>query len=124
MDVNPARKRILVVDDELFVRREIAWLGEELGFEVAEADTAEQAIAKAPVFRPDIVVCDLTLGRSEAYFEGLRQIREAVGTAVPIVVYSGYASRRHEDAARQAGCSQYMCKPDPIRLRAVLQARA
>lgn len=123
MEVTPARKRILVVDDVRFVRWEVASIGEELGYEVAEAESAEQAIAKVPAFQPDIVVCDLSLGRPRAYFDGLRRIREAVGAAVPIVVHSGYASPLYEERARQAGCSEYVCKPDPTRLRALLQPR-
>jgi hypothetical protein len=40
---------------------------------------------------------------------------------VPIVVYSGYDE--YEEAARQAGCSEYVFKPDLERLRALLEPR-
>ena len=122
MDVNSKPKRILVVDDNRFERWQIALMCEEWGYEFAEAETAEAGNAKVRAFRPDVVVCDLTMGRSKVYFEGLRQIREAVGPAVPIVVDSGYAL--YEAAARQAGASEYVCKPNPERLRALLQPQA
>jgi CheY-like chemotaxis protein len=124
VSVAPERKRILVVDDDLWPRRQVVEMCEEWGYEVAEAGTAEQGVALIPVFRPDLVVCDLTMGRAHAYPEGVGRLREAVGPAVPIVVNSGYCGPRYEEAARQAGACEYVCKPDPERLRALLQPRA
>ena len=124
MDVSPAQKRILVVDDEPLAHLLIGEIAEELGYEVTKATTTEEGVAKVPAFRPDILVCDLTMGHPGPYFEGVRQLREALGATVPIVVYSGYVLPQHEKAARQAGCSEFVWAFDLKRLRAVLQPRS
>jgi DNA-binding response OmpR family regulator len=102
------RNRVLFVDHAGAWRTMLAWELTERGYEVDPAETAEEALDTVAVCHPDFVVCNLTLGRSKTYFEGVRRIREVVGADVPVVVYSGYASFSHEKAAREAGCSEYL----------------
>src|SRR5262245_11439102 len=94
------RNRVLFVDHESMDRKMVAWMMTERGYEVDEVETVEQAVDSVAVFHPDFVVCNLTLGRSKAYFEGVRRIREAVGADVPVVVYT--VDVLYEEAARQA----------------------
>ena len=112
------RNRVLFVDHEGGGRRMTAWMLNERGYEVDEVETLEQALASVAVGRPDFVVCNLTMGRSNAYVEGVRRIREAVGPDVPVVVYTGFVLL-YEKAAREAGCSEYVVKPDHVRLLAL-----
>lgn len=57
-----AKKRILVVEDEAVVARDIEQTPTRLGFEVVgTAQFANEAVAKAAEPRPDLVLMDISL---------------------------------------------------------------
>jgi CheY-like chemotaxis protein len=51
--------RILVVDDEQVAALTLSAILQEQGYEVATAFSGEEAVAKAPGFIPDLLVCDV-----------------------------------------------------------------
>jgi AmiR/NasT family two-component response regulator len=57
-----AKKRILAVEDEAIVARDIEQTLTRLGFEVVgTAQFANEAVAKAAETRPDLVLMDISL---------------------------------------------------------------
>src|SRR3954462_11987391 len=52
------RRRVLAVDGNAANRGVMAGMLAPLGFEIAEAETGEAALALAPTFRPDLVLMD------------------------------------------------------------------
>jgi PAS domain S-box-containing protein len=88
--INEGRGRALLVDDEELVRMSTADMLNDLGYEVIEASSAEEALALlkkgAP---PDLIVTDhLMPGMSGA--ELAREVR-AMRPGLPILIVSGYA---------------------------------
>ncbi|CAO3427146.1 chemotaxis-specific protein-glutamate methyltransferase CheB [Azospirillum doebereinerae] len=53
--------KVLVVDDSALMRRRIAELLGEAGFAVETAPNGEEALARLPVFDPDVVTLDVTM---------------------------------------------------------------
>jgi CheY-like chemotaxis protein len=91
----------------------------EMQFEVVEASTAEAAREWLREGRPDLILMDMGLPG----MDGLtltRLLKEDPETAdVPIVGLSAHALPRDVEAARQAGCIDYITKPitdDPFTL--------
>jgi CheY-like chemotaxis protein len=103
----------------------------EMQFEVVEARSAEAALQWLDTGRPDLILMDMGLPG----MDGLaltRLLKARSDTAdVPIVGLSAHALLHDVEAARQAGCVDYITKPitgDPFtfleRLARALPSRA
>ncbi len=102
--------RILLVDDHEVVRLGLkALLERHPDFEVvAEASTADEAIARVHQFRPDVVVMDVRLpGRSG--IEATREIKAAY-PKTEVIILTSYAEDELLFEAIQAGASGYVLK--------------
>ena len=79
-------KRLLVVDDALFMRKLISGVAVEAGWTVAgEASNGEQAVELYEQLKPDLVTMDLVMPVMGG-LEALRKIRELDSQAQVIVV--------------------------------------
>lgn len=99
---------VLVVDDEAPIRRALAANLRARGYEVALAETGEQALELAARVHPDVVILDLGLPG----IDGVEVIRGLRGwTNVPIVVLSARGAEADKVAALDAGADDYVAKP-------------
>ncbi len=111
------RKRILVVDDEVYIAHILEFsLGME-GYEVITAMSGEEALDKADREHPDLIVLDILMPDLDGY-EVCRRLRADERFAdTPIILLT--AKHGDEDRARGAevGASAYVTKPfRPIEL--------
>ncbi len=99
---------ILIVDDELQMRRFLrASLGSH-GYKLLEAETAEQAMQLATSHNPDLIVLDLGLPDRD----GLEVVGELRGfSRVPIIVLSARGREEDKVEALDAGADDYLTKP-------------
>jgi len=102
------RVRILVVEDEVAIRRFLrASLDPEM-FELIEASTGEQGIRMTATENPRIVLLDLGLPDVDG-IDVAKRIRE--WSDVPIVVLSARGQELDKVAALDAGADDYLTKP-------------
>ena len=101
-------KRILVVDDELQIRRLLRVTLEANGFSVAEAASGKDGIYRAATDRPDVVVLDLGLPDMEG-IDVLKKVRE--WSNVPVIILSVRDDEKGKIAALDAGADDYVVKP-------------
>ena len=117
---------ILIVEDDLHIRRFLrATLAAE-GFQYYEADTAEDGIAQANARRPDLLLLDLGLPDRDG-LEVIRHVRES--SQMPIVVLSARGQEKDKVAALDLGADDYVEKPFGVgellaRVRAALRRSA
>jgi two-component system, OmpR family, KDP operon response regulator KdpE len=100
--------RILVVDDELAIRRFLRVSLTAHGFRVLEAASAREGEEAAATQRPDLVILDLSLPDTDG-IEVTRRLRE--WSAIPIVVLSVRGQDEDKIAALDAGADDYLTKP-------------
>jgi two-component system KDP operon response regulator KdpE len=100
--------RILVVDDELAIRRFLRTLLGNEGFVLHEAEGGHAGLAAAAAFRPDVILLDLGLPDLDGV-EVIRRIRE--WSQVPIIVLSVREREDDKIAALDAGADDYLTKP-------------
>lgn len=117
------RPRILVIDDEIQIRRLLRVALEGGGFDVNEAGTGGVGLTEAAGWRPDGVVLDLGLPDMDGK-EVLRRLRE--WSRVPVLILSVRDGEQGTIAALDAGADDYLTKPFRslelvARLRAVLR---
>ncbi|HWW43901.1 MAG TPA: response regulator transcription factor [Acidimicrobiia bacterium] len=115
--------RVLVVDDELPMRRTLDIGLRAGGYDVTLAATGEEALEMAAREEPDVVILDLGLPG----IDGIQVARGLRGwSAVPIIVLSARGAEAVKVAALDAGADDYVTKPfgmDELlaRLRAALR---
>ncbi|MFN3984947.1 MAG: response regulator [Rhodocyclaceae bacterium] len=103
-----ARARILVIDDELQIRRFLRIGLRSQGYVVSEADTAAEGarMASSGVF--DLVILDLGLPDADGKTV-LAAVRRV--SSVPVIVLSVRASEAEKVAALDGGANDYVTKP-------------
>ncbi len=102
---------ILVVDDEKNIRRTLRMVLEGAGFDVADADSAENALTVLAQDGIDCMILDVRLpGKSGIELleeiRGKRQLRE-----LPVLMVSGHASVAEAVHAVQLGATDFFEKP-------------
>jgi two-component system KDP operon response regulator KdpE len=117
------KMRVLVVDDEMAIRRFLRTSLNAEGFEVHEAANGEQALALAAKDRPDLVLLDLGLPDLDGV-EVTRRLRE--WSRVPIIIISVRDREADKIRALDEGADDYLTKPFGLgellaRIRAALR---
>jgi two-component system KDP operon response regulator KdpE len=99
---------VLVIEDELPIRRFLRPAIEAAGWRLVESPTAAGGILEATQARPDVIVLDLGLPDADGV-EVIRRVRE--WSAVPIIVLSARGQEADKVAALDAGADDYVQKP-------------
>jgi NtrC-family two-component system response regulator AlgB len=114
--------KILLIDDEMSLRRTLRTTLESMGHSVAEASNGEAALRLLHEERFDVAFLDLKLGREKG-IELLPQLIEA-SPATAVIIMTAYASIDTAVATMRLGASDYLAKPfTPDQLRVVLDRR-
>ncbi len=116
---------ILVVDDELQIRRFLRTSLVAQGFQISEAGNIADAIAFVGKEEPDLVILDLGLPDGEG-FTVIEQLRTT--SQVPIIVLSVRTDEQGKVRALDLGADDYVSKPFGMeelmaRIRAALRHR-
>lgn len=113
-------KRLLVVDDALFMRKMICGVATEAGWQViSEASDGAQAVSLYQQYRPDLVTMDLVMPVMGG-LEALRQIREFDPQAKVVIVTALDQKQALMDSIRE-GAIDFIVKPfDRERVLALL----
>ena len=102
--------RILVVEDQVVVARDIKARLAALGYEpVGDATSATEALALAEELRPDLVLMDVRLQAATDGITAARQIRDR--WQLPVVFLTAYAENATLEQAKLAEPYGYIIKP-------------
>lgn len=103
------KKRILVVDDEEHLRLMLTMILEGKGYEVEEAESSKEALARIDKNGYDLVIADMILGGNT----GLDMLREArrKGHAFPVIIMTGAPSAETVEESARLGAIDYLPKP-------------
>ena len=99
---------MLVIEDELQIRRFLRAALSNHGYTLVEAATAQAGLLQATTRPPALVILDLGLPDLDG-LEVTQRLRE--WTAVPIIVLSARGQEQDKIAALDAGADDYLTKP-------------
>jgi two-component system, OmpR family, KDP operon response regulator KdpE len=102
------KQNILVIDDEIQIRRLLKIGLESSGFTIIEAKDGSDGISKAASFRPDLIILDLGLPDEDG-LEVLKKLRDWM--KIPIVILSVRNSEKDIITALDLGADDYLTKP-------------
>jgi two-component system KDP operon response regulator KdpE len=118
-----SKTHILVVDDEPGVLRFLRVNFESKGYQVTTAVNGLEALQKAELEPPDLVILDITMPQMDG-FETCNRLREWL--QVPIIMLSARGDETDKVKCLDLGADDYMTKPFGVsellaRVRAVLR---
>jgi len=101
--------KFLIVDDEQSIRKLCMTIGASLGFDVAEAESGEAALAYLETESPDIVLVDRRLPNISGD-DLLRQIKSML-PRTEVAIITGHGSIESAVEAMKLGAYDYITKP-------------
>jgi two-component system sensor histidine kinase ChiS len=105
------KKRILVVDDEADIRNLINIFLRGKGYEVTTASNGDEALTKAALEKPDLVLLDILMPEMSG-FDVCTSLKKNADTArVPVIMCSVLARNEDRTKAFQVGAASYLTKP-------------
>ncbi len=104
-------KRILVIEDEPEMRRNLQTMLRLEGFEVLSAANGRAGLAVAQAEIPDLILCDVMMPVMDGH-ELLRALREVPGTMnIPFVFLTAKGERADLPSGMNLGADDYLTKP-------------
>ncbi|MDZ8188272.1 MAG: response regulator transcription factor [Nostoc sp. ChiSLP02] len=119
------KEKILVVDDEVSIRRILETRLSMIGYDVVTAGDGEEALLKFRSYDPDLIVLDVMMPKLDGY--GVcQELRKE--TDVPIIMLTALADVADRITGLELGADDYIAKPfSPkeleSRIRSILRRR-
>ena len=106
-----SKARVLVIEDEAAIRERIErMLGFE-GYEVRGAADGMAGVSLAHAFRPDVILCDVTMPALDG-FAALDMLRRHLDTeTIPVVFVTASTERAAMRRAMESGADDWLTKP-------------
>ncbi len=117
------KQKILIIDDEVQIRRFLRASLSSGDIEILEASTGREGISMTATHNPDVVLLDLGLPDISG-IEVLKNIRE--WSEVPLIILSARGEESDKILALDSGADDYLTKPFSVgelqaRIRVVLR---
>ncbi len=104
-----AGKKILVIDDEVYIRDSIIGFLEDYDFEVMQAENGKVGLEIVTREHPDLILCDLRMPVMDG-LEVLSQVSK-LDDSIPIIIVSGAGNIGDTVEALRLGAWDYIIKP-------------
>jgi len=116
--------KILIIDDEEWLREMVNLALTQKGFEVIEAPNGGVGIELAQKELPDLILCDVNMDKVNGYAT-LSSLRDQPATAsIPFILMTGLADNAGMRHGMELGADDYLPKPFTIEgLYAAVEAR-
>jgi two-component system, sensor histidine kinase and response regulator len=117
-------KKILVIDDEEWLREMVQMALAQKGYDVIEAGNGAIGIQVAQKQLPDLILCDVNMEKMDGY-GALSSLRNEPSTAaIPFILMTGLADNAGMRHGMELGADDYLPKPFTIdALYAAVDAR-
>lgn len=117
-------KKILVIDDEEWLRDMVQLALRQKGFEVIQAENGAVGIELARKELPDLVLCDVNMERVDGYLTLSALRSEPATAAIPFILMTGLADHAGMRHGMELGADDYLPKPFTLEaLYAAVEAR-
>jgi DNA-binding response OmpR family regulator len=111
-------KRILVVDDDAFIRRPLEFILREEGYQATTAANVEEAARSIEAARPDLILLDVMMPGKDGLTWCAELTRDPRTAGIPIVLLSARGQEQDRELGLAAGAADFMSKPySPFELK-------
>src|SRR2546425_2221994 len=117
-------KKILIIDDEEWLREMVQLALSQKGYDVIEARNGTVGVEVAQKQLPDLILCDVNMEKMDGYGT-LSSLRNQQSTAaIPFILMTGLADNAGMRHGMELGADDYLPKPFTIEgLYAAVEAR-
>lgn len=105
------RKRILVVDDEIYIVHILEFSLTMEGYSVLTASDGDEALKLIDSERPDLIVLDIMMPKIDGYEVCRRLRQDEQFSDLPVILLSAKGRPIDREAGLQAGANDYITKP-------------
>lgn len=122
------KEKILIVDDEQSIASLLSSMLLEFGYRTIIACTGEDALRKAEIEQPQLILLDINLPGMDG-FQILERLKNNISTShIPIILLSGIKDAKEKARGLNLGASDYITKPYSsleleARIRMLIQRR-
>ncbi len=104
-------EKILVVDDDIDTLRLVGLMLQRQGYQIAAANSGQQALAMAESEKPDLILLDVMMPDMDGY-EVTRRLRAnpAIST-IPIIMFTAKSQVDDKVSGFESGADDYLTKP-------------
>src|SRR5215471_11096810 len=107
-------RKILVIDDEEWLREMVHMALHQKGFDVVEAANGSLGVEMARKELPDLILCDVNMEKMDGYLT-LSYLRNEPATAsIPFILMTGLADQAGMRHGMELGADDYLPKPFTI----------
>ena len=107
-------KKILVIDDEEWLREMVQMALRQRGYDVVEAENGAVGIEKARKELPDLILCDVNMEKVDGYLTLSSLRNEPTTAAIPFILMTGLADNAGMRHGMELGADDYLPKPFTI----------
>ena len=107
-------KKILVIDDEVWLREMVLFALSQKGYQVVEATSGEEGLEQARKEIPDLILCDVNMQKMNGYLTLSALRSEPVTAAIPFILMTGMADPAGMRHGMELGADDYLPKPFSI----------
>ena len=102
---------VLIIDDEIHIRRLISQMLELAGYQVLEAASGPEALRLIEQTRPDVITCDIFMPGMSGFdvLEALKS--EPVTAEIPVIMLTALGQEKDTKRAMELGAADYVTKP-------------
>ena len=103
--------KILVVDDEQDIVEFISYNLKQAGYETATANNGDEAIRKAAIFNPDLILLDVMMPEKDG-LQTIQQLRRNPDLDSTIIIFlTALSDEKSEIEGLKLGADDYIAKP-------------
>ena len=106
-----APKRILIVDDDAFIRRPLEFILREEGYQPATASDAEEGLRAVEACPPDLIVLDVMMPGKDGLTWCAELKSDPRYAGIPIVLLSARGQERDRARGLALGAADFLTKP-------------
>lgn len=102
--------KILIIEDDKFLRELIAKKLIQEGYEISEAIDGEEGIKKIKEEKPDLILLDLILPGIDGFEVLSRAKEDPILSSIPVIILSNLGQREDIEKGLKMGAVDYLIK--------------
>lgn len=105
-----SKKKILIIEDDFYIKDLYAIESRAAGFEVETASDGEEALVKIKSVNPDLLILDIMLPKMDG-ISVLKQVKQdPVHSKIPVIIITNLEDPAKEQEAKSLGAKEYLLK--------------